>query len=215
MCYPGVRVHARLSAPDRELCLQDRAKRASACYTAAGIYCGTLALSAVCYFRECPPPSLFSLALLPFRTQLCARHAPLCGPVWVHAYVGLCGLCRSMACACGGEGGWLSSAAVSQSSRAVHVSCRASKGRGGRGRVRSLLLCRPYITLVQRALVQRASLEHAEWSPSQSGKTVSLSLFRRERDSCYNSQPRGGLRGRDATRGMAQQIVHGSRHRPE
>merc|ERR1712216_841806 len=30
---------------------EDRAKRASACYTAAGIYCGTLALSAVCYFR--------------------------------------------------------------------------------------------------------------------------------------------------------------------
>jgi hypothetical protein len=30
---------------------EDRQKRASACYTAAGIYCGTLALSAVCWFR--------------------------------------------------------------------------------------------------------------------------------------------------------------------
>eukprot|EP00961_Rhodomonas_salina_P006154 83272-Rhodomonas_salina.6 len=30
---------------------QDRAKRASACYSAAGIYCATLVLSGVCWWR--------------------------------------------------------------------------------------------------------------------------------------------------------------------
>ncbi len=43
----------KMTATNRDPCSQDRAKRASACYTAAGIYIVTLGLSAVCYFREC------------------------------------------------------------------------------------------------------------------------------------------------------------------